>query len=203
MSLGGGVETAGTNASSGGIFIDSPGLVVTQNLHAPGAAIVVHGAGGVSIGGDVSSAGTDRRRRRPGPITSGGGIDLASSSGDVSVLGSIASFGRDMAGAGAIPGGHGGPVTVAGGDVHISGGIDSSPAEASTSPRGSPAASRLQPADRSWSPAPSSASGDISTSGYGSDGAAITMTAAGALAAGSIARRAARARTSVPARAAV
>ena len=59
VALGGAVETAGTAAPSGGIAIDSPGLVVTQNLHAPGAGIVVHGAGGVSIGGDVSSAGTD------------------------------------------------------------------------------------------------------------------------------------------------
>ena len=91
VSLGGGVETAGTAAASGAIAIDSTGLVVTQGLHAPGAGISVHGAGGVSIGGDVSSAGAD-----PAAID-GGAVDLASAGGDVSVLGSIASSGRDGA----------------------------------------------------------------------------------------------------------
>ena len=144
VSLGGGVETAGTAAPSGGISIDSPGLVVTQNLHAPGAAISVHGAGGVSIGGDVSSAGTDTATGPTRRVTSGGGVDLASSGGDVSVLGSIASFGRDMARRGGLEGGHGGPVTV---DrrrrAHLRRHRLVAPAAASTSPRGSPAASRV------------------------------------------------------------
>ena len=188
VSLGGGVETAGTNASSGGIFIDSPGLVVTQNLHAPGAAISVHGAGGVSIGGDVSSAGTDTATGAdPARVTSGGGVDLASSGGDVSVLGSIASFGRDMAGAGGLEGGHGGPVTVAGGDIRISGGIDSSPGRGVDISAGQPGAITLAARGSLVVSGAVSASGDISTSGYGSNGAAITMTAAGALTAGSIA----------------
>ena len=75
VSLGGGVETAGTHRGSGRISIDSPGLVVTQTLHAPGADIIVHGGGGVAIGGDVWSASDtprararprERRRHRPG-----------------------------------------------------------------------------------------------------------------------------------------
>ena len=53
VSLGGGVETSGTAAPSGGISIDSPGLVVTQTLHAPGAGISVHGG----------ARRADRRRR--------------------------------------------------------------------------------------------------------------------------------------------
>ena len=57
ITLGGPVDTTGTLAPSGAISLDSPGLVVTQSLRAPGAGIFVHGAGGVLIGGDVTSAG--------------------------------------------------------------------------------------------------------------------------------------------------
>ena len=127
VSLGGLVETAGTNAPSGSISIDSPG----SRRHADPArarapASSVHGAGGVLIGGDVWSAGSDTATR-PDPTapTSGGGIDLASSGGDVNVLGSIASWGRDVTGAGAVAGRQRRPRHVSGGDVRISGGIDS------------------------------------------------------------------------------
>ncbi len=116
----------GRLATSGGIVIDSPGLVVTQTLHAPGAGIIVHGGAGVLIGGDVWSAGSDTATGvDPSRVTSGGGVDLASTAGDVSVLGAIASWGRDVPGAGGIEGGNGGPVIVGGGDVRVSGGIDS------------------------------------------------------------------------------
>jgi hypothetical protein len=187
VSLGGGVETAGTNAPSGSIAIDSPGLVVTQNLHAPGAAISVHGAGGVTIGGDVSSAGTDAATGSdPARVTSGGGIDLASSGGDVSVLGSLASFGRDMAGAGGLEGGHGGAVSVTGGDVRISGGVDSSAGRGVDISAGQPGAIAVAARGAIVVSGPVSASGDVSTSGYGSNGAAITMVAAAGLGAGSI-----------------
>ena len=55
---------------------------------------------GVLIGGDVSSAGTDTATgAEGGRETSGGGVDLASSGGDVNVLGAIASWGRDVAAA--------------------------------------------------------------------------------------------------------
>ncbi len=66
VALGGPVETAGTNAPSGGIVIDSSGLVVTQTLHAPGNNIIVHGAGGVAISGDVWSAGSDTATQQRG-----------------------------------------------------------------------------------------------------------------------------------------
>ena len=180
VSLGGGVETAGTAAPSGQILIDSSGLVVTQNLHAPGAAIVVHGSGGVSIGGDVSSAGAD-----PAAID-GGAVDLASAGGDLGVLGSITSAGRDMAGAGAIPGGSAGPVAVSGSEVRISGGIDSSAGRGVDLSAGSPGGITVAARGSIVVSGPVNASGDASTSGNGSDGAAISMAAAGSLAAGSI-----------------
>jgi hypothetical protein len=180
VALGGGVETAGTAAASGSISITSAGLVVTQNLHAPGAAITVHGAGGVSIGGDVSSAGGDPA------VMNGGPVDLASASGDVSVLGAIASAGRDMAGAGAIAGGSGGPVTVAGGDVRISGAVDSSAGRGVDSSAGPAGGISVTARGAIVASGPVNASGDSSTSGNGSDGAAISMVAAGSLAASSI-----------------
>ena len=115
VTLGGPVDTSGTAAPSGAISIDSSGLVVTQSLRSPGAGIFVHGAGGVLIGGDITSAGA--------AVVNGAGVDLASASGDVNVLGSIASAGVNGA-AGVVPG-SGGPVSIAGGDVHVSGGVDS------------------------------------------------------------------------------
>jgi hypothetical protein len=178
VALGGGVETAGTAALSGSISIDSGGLVVTQNLHSPGAPIVVHGAGGVSIGGDVSSASGD-----PAGIN-GGGVDLASGSGDVDVLGAITSVGRD--GAGAVPGGSGGAVTVAGGDVRISGGIDSSAGRGVDLSAGGPGAITVKARGAIVVSGPVNASGDASTGGYGSDGAAISMVATASLVAGSV-----------------
>ena len=180
VALGGGVETAGTAAASGSISIDSPGLVVTQNLHAPGAAIVVHGGGGVSIGGDVSSAGAD-----PAAV-SGGPVDLASTGGDVGVLGAITSAGRDAGAAGPIPGGFGSAVTVAGGEVRISGGIDSSGGRGVDLSAGQPGGIAVAARGGIVVSGPVNASGDASTSGNGSDGAAISMAAAGTLAAGSI-----------------
>ena len=180
VSLGGEVETAGTAAASGSISINSPGLVVTQSLHAPGAAVFVHGAGGVSIGGDVVSASGDPA------VMDGGGVDLASASGDVSVLGSIASSGRDVGGPGAIVGGNAGPVTVIAGEVRVSGGIDSSGGRGVDGSAGQPGAIRLVARGGIVVSGPANASGEASTSGYGSDGAAISMAAAGSLAAGSI-----------------
>ncbi|MDX6573301.1 MAG: hypothetical protein QOC86_2457 [Gaiellales bacterium] len=180
VSLGGGVETAGTAAVSGSISLDSPGLVVTQSLHAPGAAIVVHGAGGVSIGGDVSSASGD-----PG-VVNGGPVDLASTGGDVGVLGSISSAGRDVAGAGAIPGGSGGPITIGGGDVRISGGLDSSAGRGVDLSAGQPGGISIGARASIVVSGAVTASGDASVGGNGSDGGAVNMSAAGALAAGSI-----------------
>ncbi|MDP9256040.1 MAG: hypothetical protein M3Q31_05735, partial [Actinomycetota bacterium] len=180
VSLGGGVETAGTAAASGSISIDSAGLIVTQSLQAPGAAIVVHGAGGVSIGGDLSSASGDPA------VLNGGPVDLASAGGDVGVLGSISSAGRDMGAAGAIPGGNGGPVTIAGGDVRISGAIDSSGGHGVDLSSGAPGGVSVAARGAIVVSGPVNASGDSSTSGNGSDGAAVSMAAAGSLAAGSI-----------------
>jgi hypothetical protein len=179
VSLGGGIETAGTLALSGGVAIVSPGLVVTQNIHAPGAAITVHGAGGVSIGGDVSNAGVD-------PSASGAVVDLASSAGDVNVLGAISSAGRDMVGAGAVQGGAGGDVRVSGGEIRISGGIDSSSGRGVDASAGVPGGIALAARGSIIVSGPVNASGDVSTSGYGSDGAGISMTAAGSVFAGSV-----------------
>ena len=75
VSLGGTVETAGVASQSGRIVIDSPGLVVTQTLHAPGADIIVRGGGGVVVGGDVWSAGDTSAGTEPGRDTNGGGIE--------------------------------------------------------------------------------------------------------------------------------
>jgi hypothetical protein len=187
VALGGGVETAGTNAQSGGIVIDSPGLVVTQNLHAPGAGISVHGGGGVSIGGDVSSAGTDTATGGdPARVTSGGGIDIGSGSGDVSVLGSVSSFGKDMAGAGALEGGHGGVVSVAGGEIHISGAIDSSAGRGVDISAGQPGGIALAARGSIVVSGPVNASGDISTNGFGSNGAVVNLSAKAGLAVGSV-----------------
>jgi hypothetical protein len=188
VSLGGGVETAGTSAPSGAITIDSPGLVVTQTLHAPGAGILVHGGGGVLIGGDVWSAGSDTATGSdPSRTTSGGGVDLSSSGSDVNVLGSISSWGRDVpTGAGSIQGGHGGAVTVAGGDVRISGGIDSRPGRGIDTSAGQAGAIALTARGTLTISGPVDASGDSSTTGYGTDGAAVTMVAAAELTAGSV-----------------
>jgi hypothetical protein len=179
VSLGGGIETAGALALSGGVAIESTGLAVAQDIHAPGAAITVHGAGGVSIGGDVSNAGVD-------PSASGALVDLTSSAGDVSVLGAITTAGRDMVGAGPAQGGAGGPVRVSGGEVRISGGIDSSAGHGVDASAGVPGSIVLAARGSIIISGPVNSSGDVSTSAYGSDGAAISMNAAGNLFAGSI-----------------
>jgi hypothetical protein len=187
VALGGNVETAGTNAPSGGIVIDSSGLVVTQTLHAPGNNIIVHGAGGVAIGGDVWSAGSDTATNNEvGRLTSGGPVDLASSGGDVSVLGAISSWGRDVAGAGSVEGGIGGSVTVSGGDVRISGGVDSRPGRGVDISAGRPGAISLTARGGLVVSGPVDASGDVSTGGFGSTGAAISLYATGALSAGPV-----------------
>jgi hypothetical protein len=186
VSLGGGVETAGTNAPSGTITIQSAGLVVTQTLHAPGANIIVHGGGGVLVGGDVWSAGSDTATgSEPARSTSAGGVELISSGGDVSVLGSISSWGRDVA-SGGLLGGYGGNVTVSGSDVRISGAIDSRPGRGVDAAAG-PAGPILIGARGALTVTGSiDASGDTSTSGNGSDGASVSLAAGGALSAGTI-----------------
>jgi hypothetical protein len=187
VALGGPVETAGTNAPSGGIVIESPGLVVTQTLHAPGNNIIVHGVGGVAIGGDVWSAGSDTASNNEvGRVTSGGPVDLASSGGDVSVLGAISSWGRDVVGAGSLEGGIGGNVTVAGGDVRISGGIDSRPGRGVDISAGHPGAISLTARGGLVVSGPIDASGDVSTGGFGSTGAPVSLYATGALSAASV-----------------
>ena len=187
VSIGGPVETTGTNASSGSIVIDSPGFVVTQTLRAPGAAISVRGAGGVLIGGDVWSAGSDTTTGAdPSRLTSGGGVNVSSSAGDVNVLGAISSWGRDVPGAGGLEGGNGGAVSVSGGDVRISGGIDTTPGRGVDTSAGNPGAIGLVARGGLVVSGPVNASGDTTTNGYGSSAASISMTAAGALVASSI-----------------
>ncbi len=187
VSLGGVVETAGTNAPSGGITIDSPGFIVTQTLHAPGAGIAVRGHGGVLVGGDVWSAGSDSATSPdPSRLTNGGGVEIAASNGDVHVLGAIASWGRDVPGAGAVEGGHGGAVGVSGGDVRISGGVDSRPGRGVDTSAGKPGAISLAARGSLVVSGPVDASGDVATNGYGSSAAPVSMTAAGALAAASV-----------------
>jgi hypothetical protein len=187
VSLGGPVETAGTAATSGGIVIDSPGYIVTQTLHAPGAGVHVHGAGGVLIGGDAWSAGSDAATGvDPSRLTSGGTVDIASTGGDVSVLGAIASWGRDVGGAGSVEGGNGGAVAVSGGDVQISGGIDSSPGRGVDISAGQPGAITVGARGGLVISGPVNASGDTSTSGFGATGAAVRLTATGSLSAGTV-----------------
>ncbi len=187
VSLGGNVETAGTNAPSGGIVITSSGLVVTQTLHAPGNNIIVSGAGGVSIGGDVWSAGSDSATNNEvGRLTSGGPVSITSTSGDVAVLGAISSWGRDVAGAGSVEGGVGGSVTVTGGDVRISGGVDSRPGRGVDISAGRPGAISLTARGGLVVSGPVDASGDVSTGGFGSTGAPVTMYATGALSASTV-----------------
>ena len=138
-----------------------------------GNNIIVHGVGGVAIGGDVWSAGSDTASNNEvGRVTSGGPVDLASSGGDVSVLGAISSWGRDVVGAGSLEGGIGGNVTVAGGDVRISGGIDSRPGRGVDISAGHPGAISLTARGGLVVSGPIDASGDVSTGGFGSDGRA-------------------------------
>jgi hypothetical protein len=178
VSLGGGVETAGTAAGSGAISIDATGIVVTQTLHAPGQGIVVHGGGGVVIGGDVASASTD------GAVPAGGSVDLASSAGDVNVVGAIASTGR--ASADPFEGGTGGSVTVTGGDVRISGGVNTRPGLAVSASAGRAGAISLAARGSLSVTGPIDGSGAGSTAGNASDGASIALSAAAGLSAGSI-----------------
>jgi hypothetical protein len=188
VSLGGAVDTSGTDAPSGAIVIDSPGFVVTQTLRAPGAGISVRGAAGVLIGGDVWSAGSDAATGGdPSRLTSGGGVQVASSAGDVSILGAVASWGRDVPGAGAIEGGHGGAVGVSGGDVRISGGVDASAGRGVDTSAGKPGPISLAARAGLVVSGAVTSSGDIATNGYGSSAAPISMTAAGSLVAASIA----------------
>ena len=175
VTLGGPVDTSGTAAPSGAISIDSSGLVVTQSLRSPGAGIFVHGAGGVLIGGDITSAGA--------AVVNGAGVDLASASGDVNVLGSIASSGVNGA-AGVVPG-SGGPVSIAGGDVHVSGGIDSHGGTAVDTGAGQAGAVALS-AKGALAVGTVSAQGGSSTSNFSAPGAPVSLTAAGALIAGNI-----------------
>ncbi len=187
VSLGGGVETAGTAANSGSISIDSPGLVVTQTLHAPGNNVIVHGGAGVLIGGDAWSAGSDTATGAdPNRLASGGVIELASSGGDVSVLGTVASWGHDVPGAGVVEGGNGGAVAISGGDVRVSGGIDSSAGRGVDLSAGQPGGIGIAARGGIVVSGPISAAGDTSTSGNVSPGANVTLTAAGAIATGSI-----------------
>jgi hypothetical protein len=175
VALGGPVDTSGTAAQSGAISIDSPGLVVTQSLRSPGAGIVVHGAGGVTIGGDVTSAGATN--------VNGGGVDLASASGDVNVLGSIASSGVNGA-AGVVPGA-GGAVSIAGGDVHVSGSIDSHGGAAVDTGAGQAGPVGVS-ARGALAVGSVNTQGGGSTSNFSAPGAPVSLTAAGALTAGNI-----------------
>jgi hypothetical protein len=175
VTLGGPVDTSGTAAPSGAISIDSSGLVVTQSLRSPGAGIFVHGAGGVLIGGDITSAGA--------AVVNGAGVDLASASGDVNVLGSIASGGVNGA-AGVAPG-SGGPVSIAGGDVHVSGGVDSHGGTAVDTGAGQAGPVALS-AKGALAVGTVSAQGGSSTSNFSAPGAPVSLTAAGALIAGNI-----------------
>ncbi len=101
-------------------------------------------------------------------------VDLASSGGDVSVLGSIASPGRDVAGAGAIVGGNGGS-----GHgrrrrrSHLRRHRLAPRVAASTSRRAKPVAISLAARGALVVSGAVNASGDASTGGNGSDGAAI------------------------------
>lgn len=187
VSLGGLVETAGTNAGSGAINISSPGFVVTQTLRAPGNYIAVRGAAGVLVGGDVLSAGTDAvAQQDPVRQTSGGAIEISSSAGDVSVLGAIASFGRDTPGAGPVQGGNAGPVTVIGGDVRVSGAVDSHAGRGVDNTAGLAGAITLGARGSLVVSGAATASGGVSTSSFGSSGAPVVMSAGGSLVAGSV-----------------
>jgi hypothetical protein len=186
VSLGGAVETAGTASQSGAIVIESAGLVVTQTLHAPGANIILHGAGGIVVGGDVWSAGSDTAAGvEAGRETNGGGIELTSSGGDVNVLGAIASWGRDVA-SGALLGGRGGNVTVTGGEVRVSGGIDARPGRGVDNSAGPPGPVAVTARGSLVIAGPVDTSGDASTSANGSDGAPVTLTAVGGVSTGSL-----------------
>ena len=135
----------------------------------------MRGGAGVTISGDVSSAGDGTATGNdPARLTNGGPVDLASAGGDVSVLGAIASFGRDVAGAGPVAGGHGGTVTLVGGDVRVSGGIDSRPGRGVDTSAGEPGRIALTARGGLVVSGPVDASGDISTSGFGSTGAPVT-----------------------------
>ena len=104
----------------------------------------------------------------------------------MSVLGAIASWGRDVPGAGVVEGGNGGPVTIDAGDVRVSGGIDSSAGRGVDFSAGEAAGISVAARGAIALSGPVSAAGDVSTGGNPSRGANVSLTAATALATGSI-----------------
>ena len=78
-----------------------PGSSSRRPCTRPGAGISCTAAAASRSAATSRAPAATPRRAQTRPRTSGGGVDLASSGGDVNVLGSIASWGRDVAGAGA------------------------------------------------------------------------------------------------------
>jgi hypothetical protein len=119
VSVEGGIDTSGSmGGGSGSVAISSPGAIALSSafyqatVNAPGAPVSIHGAS-VALTGDLTTAGSDAS------IVTGGGVDVAATSGPLRINGNVNSSGRDASG------GSGADVSLRGGDVRV-GRIDAS-----------------------------------------------------------------------------
>jgi hypothetical protein len=119
ISVEGGIDTSGSmGGGSGSVAISSPGAIALSSayfqasVNAPGAPVSIHGAS-VALSGDLTTAGSDAA------IVTGGGVDVAATTGPLRINGNVNSSGRDASG------GSGADVSLRGGDVRV-GRIDAS-----------------------------------------------------------------------------
>ncbi|MFL5828788.1 MAG: hypothetical protein ACJ76X_02625 [Solirubrobacteraceae bacterium] len=126
VTVGGDINTSGENGgASGQINISSAGSIATGSLNTQGAPVNLGAIGSIDVGGDVNTYGSSSTYQPdPTRVQSGSPVTINSTAGDVRVDGNVNAGGRDAPAAGAMNGGNGGQVSIAGSNVRV-GAIDS------------------------------------------------------------------------------
>jgi hypothetical protein len=125
VTVGGDIDTSGENGGgSGQITIASGGSLAIGSIYALGAPVNLSAVGPIDVSGDINTYGASSTYQPdPARVQSGAPVSISSSAGDVRVDGNVNAGGRDAPSAGAVYGGNGGQVSIAGTNVRV-GGID-------------------------------------------------------------------------------
>ena len=125
VTVAGDINTAGANGGNSGVVrMTSGGALSTGGIYAPSARVILTATGSIDVDGDIDTYGTGATRNRaPSKCSRPGPLTVTSNSGDVRIAGNVNAGGRDAPSAGALNGGNGAPVSIAGSTVRT-GSID-------------------------------------------------------------------------------
>ena len=182
VTVAGDINTAGANGGNSGVVrMTSGGALSTGGIYAPSARVILTATGSIDVDGDIDTYGTGATPQPSAQqVQSAGPVTVTSNSGDVRIAGNVNAGGRDAPSAGALNGGNGAPVSIAGSTVRT-GSIDVTGGGSGAAAGGTPSTITITARSALDALGQLNAGGSNSVAGAATSGSRITLSANGPL----------------------